>query len=566
MLTFFEDSHFGIINKFCFGFQVRKHMASMGIRKFQDLVGRTDLLSVRKSASAKVNTLNFDAILMNALTLRPGTNIVGGSVAQDFELEKRLDETLIKESSAVLEGTADSVDINLNIHNECRTVGATLSYHIAVKYGDAGLPDGKSINISLKGSAGQSFCAFLSKGVNVTLEGDANDYVGKGLSGGEIVIFPQKDLPADYKSDMNVIAGNVCLYGATQGRAFFRGVAAERFAVRNSGAVAVVEGVGDHGCEYMTGGVVVILGTTGRNFAAGMSGGLAYVYDKNLEKKCNIGMVELLPLEKEEDLKYIEDLLKTFVEKTESAVAQDILSDWPAKAANFVKVFPYEYQRALRQIAEREAQAQVVEPAAEEPKAEPAVQDIEDTIADSQQMDKNKAERVLDKTRGFMKYKRQTKMYREAETRQKDWDEIYNHDGVRKGLRTQAARCMDCGVPFCQSSHGCPLGNIIPKWNDLIYNNKWEEALQQLLQTNNFPEFTGRVCPAPCEGACVLGINELPVTIKNIEVSIIDHAFEQGWIKPEIPVDRTGKKVAVVGSGPAGLAAAHQLNKVRIYH
>ncbi|KAF2365727.1 Glutamate synthase NADH/NADPH small subunit 1, partial [Trinorchestia longiramus] len=541
--------------------EVRKHMASMGIRKFQDLIGRTDLISVRKSAVPKVNTLNFGAILKNALTLRPGTNIVGGSVAQDFELEKRLDQTLIERSSAVIEGTANSVDIDLEIHNECRTVGATLSYHIALKYGDAGLPEGSSINVTLKGSAGQSFCAFLSKGVHVTLEGDSNDYVGKGLSGGEVVIYPQKDLPEDFKSEANVIVGNVCLYGATSGRAFFRGIAAERFAVRNSGAVAVVEGVGDHGCEYMTGGVVVILGVTGRNFAAGMSGGIAYVYDKNLEKKCNISMVELLPLEKEEDLQLVESLLKEFNKKTGSVVAEEILSDWPAKAANFVKVFPYEYQRALRQIAEREAQKVAEKPRAVESPKEPAVQDIEDTIADSQQMDKSKAERILDKTRGFMKYKRQSKAYRDAAERKEDWNEIYNHEGVRKGLRTQAARCMDCGVPFCQSSHGCPLGNIIPKWNDLIFNNDWKEALQQLLQTNNFPEFTGRVCPAPCEGACVLGINELPVTIKNIEVSIIDHAFEQGWIKPEVPLTRTGKTVAVVGSGPAGLAAAHQLNK-----
>lgn len=536
-------------------------MASLGIRKFQDLVGRTDLLAVRNSSNDKVNTLDFSAILKNALTLRPGTNIIGGSISQNFELEKRLDNTLIEQSAAVIDGKATTVDIIMGIHNECRTVGATLSYHIALKYGEAGLPDGSSINISFDGSAGQSFGAFLSKGVHMTLEGDANDYVGKGLSGGEIVIFPQKDLPIEFQSEQNVIVGNVCLYGATSGKAFFRGMAAERFAVRNSGAVAVVEGVGDHGCEYMTGGVVVILGITGRNFAAGMSGGIAYVYDKNLEKKCNIGMVELLELKETADLEFVEHLLKEFVEKTESAIAQDILSDWPAKAENFVKVFPIEYQRALNDIAKSKAEKSVSAVAVTEAVKEPPVIDIEDTVSDSQ-MDKAKMDRILDKTRGFMKYKRDTGLYRPANDRQNDWDEIYNTNNIRKGLRTQAARCMECGVPFCQSSHGCPLGNIIPKWNDLIFNNKWKEALNQLLQTNNFPEFTGRVCPAPCEGACVLGINELPVAIKNIEVSIIDHAFEQGWIKPEIPTHRTGKTVAVVGAGPAGLAAAHQLNKV----
>lgn len=536
-------------------------MAALGIRKFQDLVGRTDFLTVRKSDVKKLNTLDFSKILQNALTMRPGTNIIGGSKPVDFELDKHLDQVLLEKSSGVIDGSEQSVDITMDIHNECRTVGAILSYHIATKYGDAGLPEGSSINIQFSGSAGQSFCAFLSRGVHVTLEGDANDYVGKGLSGGEIVIYPEKDLPEEFKSQENVIVGNVCLYGATSGKAFFRGIAAERFAVRNSGAIAVCEGVGDHGCEYMTGGVVVILGITGRNFAAGMSGGIAYVYDPVLERKCNVSMVELLPLEKSEDLQYVESLLKEFVECTGSLVAQAILSDWPGNAVNFVKVFPYEYQRALRQIAEREAEeaADVADVTTEV--QEPPVLDIEDTVSDSQ-FDKKKMERVLDKTRGFMKYKRQTGLYRPAADRQKDWNEIYNSVHVRKGLRMQAARCMDCGVPFCQSSHGCPLGNIIPKWNDLIFNNNWQEALQQLLQTNNFPEFTGRVCPAPCEGACVLGINELPVTIKNIEVAIIDYAFEQGWIKPEVPTVRTGKTVAVVGSGPAGLAAAHQLNKV----
>lgn len=542
--------------------EVREHMASLGIRKFQDLVGRTDLLQVRESCMDKAKLLDMSQILKNALEIRPGTNIVGGSVPQDFGLESHMDQWILKEAEAVLNGTTDSVTIDTTIHNEVRAFGSTLSCHIALKYGEEGLPD-NSIKINLKGSAGQSFCAFLAKGVSVTLEGDSNDYVAKGLSGGEVVIYPQKNIPEDYKTEDNVIVGNVCLYGATSGKAFFRGVAAERFCVRNSGAVAVVEGVGDHGCEYMTGGRVLILGPTGRNFAAGMSGGIAYVFDTkgDFPKKCNPQMVELLPLELPEDLQFVEDLLHQFNKRTGSLVAADLLKDWPAQASKFVKVFPYEYQRALKQLAEKEAAAQ---PVAESPKVEEKptspVQDIEETVTDAA-LEKKRLERILDKTRGFVKYKRETSMYRPAEVRQKDWGEIYNFEGVRKGLRVQAARCMDCGVPFCQSSHGCPLGNIIPKWNDLIFNNDWKEALNQLLQTNNFPEFTGRVCPAPCEGACVLGINELPVTIKNIECSIIDHAFEQGWVKPEPPQIRTGKKVAVVGSGPAGMAAAHQLNK-----
>ncbi|KAF4516910.1 hypothetical protein B566_EDAN007998 [Ephemera danica] len=543
--------------------EVRDYMSRMGIRKFQDLIGRTDLLRVHESANPKAKLLNFGPILKNALHMRPGTNIVGGSDTQDFQLEKRLDNELIRAAQPVLNGEKKRLDLEMTIVNENRTFASTLGYYIAMKFGDAGLPK-HSINVSMTGSAGQSFCAFMPHGVHVTLEGDANDYVGKGLSGGEIVIYPPKTLPPEFNSEANVIVGNVCLYGATSGRAFFRGIAAERFCVRNSGVVAVVEGVGDHGCEYMTGGMVVILGLTGRNFAAGMSGGIAYVLDVDgsFRKKCNPEMVELLTLEKPEDLKTVADLLKEFQVKTGSLIAAELLVQWPTPAARFVKVFPYEYQRALRQLAEEaatvpsEVKAEVKEP----PKPEPKVKDIEDAVPDSV-MDKKRLEKVLDKTRGFVKYQRETAPYRPAEKRTKDWGEIYNFPHVRQGLRVQAARCMECGVPFCQSSHGCPLGNIIPKWNDLVFQNNWREAIKQLMQTNNFPEFTGRVCPAPCEGACVLGISEPPVTIKNIECAIVDHAFEQGWIVPEIPHSRSGKKVAVVGSGPAGLAAAHQLNK-----
>ncbi|XP_046391906.1 glutamate synthase [NADH] isoform X1 [Ischnura elegans] len=553
--------------------EVRNYMAAAGIRKFQDLVGRTDLLCVKDTGNPKAKTLNFTPILKNALHMRPGTNIVGGSENQDFQLEKRLDQTLMELAAPVMEGKQSSINIEMNISNECRAFASTLSYAISLKYGDNGLPP-NSIKINVKGSAGQSFCAFMTKGVHVTLEGDANDYVGKGLSGGEIVIYPPKNSPVEANSGENVIVGNVCLYGATSGRAFFRGIAAERFSVRNSGAIAVCEGVGDHGCEYMTGGCVLILGITGRNFAAGMSGGIAYVLDESgiFPRKVNQEMVELLPLEKKEDLDYVLSLLKEFHEKTGSKIAKDLVDEWPKPASRFTKVFPYEYQRALQQLAEDTAAAEKAKQdgnainGAEDsipPKiktGEAKVQDIEDTIKDGA-MEKKRLEKILDKTRGFVKYKREMAPYRPAEKRLKDWEEIYDSAHVRKGLRVQAARCMECGVPFCQSSHGCPLGNIIPKWNDLVFQNNWKEALGQLLQTNNFPEFTGRVCPAPCEGACVLGISEPSVAIKSIECAIIDHAFEQGWIKPLPPSHRTGKRVAVVGSGPAGMAAAHQLNK-----
>ncbi|XP_045471677.1 glutamate synthase [NADH], amyloplastic isoform X2 [Harmonia axyridis] len=529
--------------------EVRNHMANLGVRSFQELIGRTDLLKVSETGSAKSKLLNLNLILQNASHMRPGVNIKGGSVAQDFQLENRLDNKLIDMSKALLEGEQNAVTIEMNINNECRAFGSTLSYEISKIYNEDGLPEGKHIDIRLKGSAGQSFGAFLAKGITITLEGDANDYVGKGLSGGTIVIYPPKVSP--FESHLNVIVGNVCLYGATSGRAYFRGIASERFAVRNSGATAVLEGVGDHACEYMTGGFVLVLGLTGRNFAAGMSGGIAYVWDIDgkFSTRCNPEMVELCKLEDGDDVSLVRTLLKEFKELTGSIVAEKLLEDFDNRLKEFVKVFPYDYQRALRQ---KMAEVQITNGLSHEPK----IPDIEDVMGDP------KKENVLDKTRGFMKYPRETSVYRPAEKRMKDWDEIYNVQHVRKGLRMQAARCMECGVPFCQSnSHGCPLGNIIPKWNLLVFQNQWRQALNQLLQTNNFPEFTGRVCPAPCEAACVLGISEPAVTIKNIECSIIDHAFENGWITPQIPEVRTQKKVAIVGSGPAGLACASQLNK-----
>ncbi|XP_047527357.1 glutamate synthase [NADH], amyloplastic [Vanessa atalanta] len=538
--------------------EVRVHMSEVGVRRFGELVGRTDLLKVReRNDNPKARLLNLGLILKNALHMRPGVNIVGGSKPQDFQLEKRLDNQIIQQCSGILDGTQQKIDIAMKITNEDRAFTSTLSYHIAMKFGEGGLPDGTSINISLTGSAGQSFCAFLSKGITVTLEGDANDYVGKGLSGGKVIIYPPKNSP--FESHLNVIVGNVCLYGATSGRAYFRGIASERFCVRNSGCVAVAEGAGDHACEYMTAGVVLVLGLVGRNFAAGMSGGVAYVYDidGSFKSKCNPEMVELLPLEKKEDLDEVQKLLEEFVEYTGSIIAKSLLENWPEPAKMFVKVFPYEYQRALKQIALKQATPKLESNGKHD---ENGVVDIEEAVRNVE-LDKKNLEKILDKTRGFIKYPRETSLYRPAEKRLNDWDEIYNLSGVRRGLRVQAARCMECGVPFCQGAHGCPLGNIIPKWNDLVYRADWRQALAMLLQTNNFPEFTGRVCPAPCEGACVLGISEPPVTIKNIECAIIDHAFESGWISPEIPEHRNGKTVAIVGSGPAGLACAHQLNK-----
>jgi glutamate synthase domain-containing protein 3 len=231
-----------------------------------------------------------------------------------------------------------------------------LSHEIAKRYGEPMLPDG-TIHIRLAGSAGQSFGAFLAQGVTMELEGDANDYVGKGLSGGRIVVYPAKESP--FVPEENILVGNVVLYGATGGEAYFRGRAAERFCVRNSGAVAVVEGVGDHGCEYMTGGRAVILGPTGRNFAAGMSGGIAYVWDPDdqLLGHCNLGMVELERVEAEEDIDELRALIQQHARYTDSAVAARLLSDWDAAVTQFAKVMPCDYKRVLQEMKHKAQQA-----------------------------------------------------------------------------------------------------------------------------------------------------------------------------------------------------------------
>jgi glutamate synthase domain-containing protein 3 len=245
------------------------------------------------------------------------------------------------------------VRLERRIENKNRAVGGLLSGEIARVHGENGLPEG-SVEVRLTGAAGQSFGAWLARGVELVLDGDANDYCGKGLSGGTIVVRPPAD--ASFAAEHNVIVGNTVLYGATSGRAFFRGLAGERFAVRNSGAIAVVEGVGDHGCEYMTGGRVVILGQTGLNFAAGMSGGVAYVLDVDggFRDRCNtdlVGFDEIAPDEAEELHEYVAE----HGERTGSEVAERLLADWPAALERFVKVMPHDYKRALAELAAAEA-------------------------------------------------------------------------------------------------------------------------------------------------------------------------------------------------------------------
>ena len=249
-----------------------------------------------------------------------------------------------------------------------------LSGEIARRYGSAGLPD-DTIHLRLSGSAGQSLGAFLAKGVTITLEGEANDYVGKGLSGGTIIVYPPRG--SGFAPEENILIGNVALYGATGGEAFFNGMAGERFAVRNSGSTAVVEGVGDHGCEYMTNGLVLVLGACGRNFAAGMSGGIAYVFDERgdfAEKRCNLESVDLEPLLEPQDIQIVRALVARHYELTRSPRAKWILDDWSEQASRFIKVFPHEFKRVLG--VPRMEQAYIpVEPAAPFASAEPTPQE-----------------------------------------------------------------------------------------------------------------------------------------------------------------------------------------------
>ena len=266
--------------------------------------------------------------------------------SQDHGLEKALDYKLIDHAREAIDyGTR--VKFELPIRNIHRTVGAMLSGEIARKYGSKGLAD-DTIRFHFTGSAGQSFGAFLAKGVTMTLSGDANDYVGKGLSGGKIVVYPPRE--STFVPEENILVGNVVLYGATTGEAYFNGVAGERFAVRNSGATAVVEGVGDHGCEYMTKGLVIVLGRTGKNFGAGMSGGFAFVLDQTGEfstTHCNRAMVDLEEVKEQEDIQALRNLIQRHADLTESPRARWILDNFATMLPQFVKVFPHEYKRVM---------------------------------------------------------------------------------------------------------------------------------------------------------------------------------------------------------------------------
>jgi glutamate synthase (NADPH) large chain len=337
-----------VVNYFRFVAQeVREHMARLGFRAMDEMIGRVDRLNVRSAIDHwKARGLDFSKILYQPTI---GPEVATRRVRQqDHALDKSLDRTTIMPLCRDALDKKKPVDIILPIRNTNRTVGTILGYEVTKRYGAEGLPE-DTIRIHFNGSAGQSFGAFVPRGITLTLEGDANDYVGKGLSGGKLAIYPPR--PATFVPEENILIGNVALYGATGGEAYFRGVAGERFCVRNSGVYAVVEGVGDHGCEYMTGGRVVVIGATGRNFAAGMSGGLAFVLDTkgDFSHHCNLEMVELEGLNAD-DIEQVRDLLKRHVRYTNSTLAQKLIDRWKASQTKFVKVIPKDYKRVLAAI------------------------------------------------------------------------------------------------------------------------------------------------------------------------------------------------------------------------
>ncbi|QDV34478.1 glutamate synthase large subunit [Tautonia plasticadhaerens] len=335
-----------VVNYFKFvAEEIRGLMAQLGFRTMDEMIGRSDALDMRKAIDHyKAKGLDFSKILHRPET-PPGV-AVRRVVEQDHGLDRSLDQTfLVPKCEPALE-RGEPVAFEVPIRNINRTVGTILGSEVTRRYGGAGLPD-DTIHIKFDGSAGQSFGAFVPRGITLELEGDANDYTGKGLSGGKVVVYPPRE--ATFKAEENILVGNVVLYGATAGRAFFRGRAGERFCVRNSGALAVVEGIGDHGCEYMTGGVAVVLGPTGRNFAAGMSGGMAFVLDEagDFRSRCNAEMVDVEPFSESEDLELVRDLLIQHAGYTGSVVAARVLNDWDSAVPQFVKVMPRDYRRVL---------------------------------------------------------------------------------------------------------------------------------------------------------------------------------------------------------------------------
>jgi glutamate synthase (ferredoxin) len=328
--------------------EVRELMAQLGVRQMNRLIGRVERLEVRKAIEHwKAKGLDYSNILY-----QPEVSAKVGrfcQIPQEHGLEKALDNTVLLRLCAPAIERKEKVMAVLPIRNVNRVVGTIVGSEVTRRWGAEGLPE-DTIEIHFTGSAGQSFGAFMPKGMTFFLEGDSNDYVGKGLSGGKIIVYPSEQ--STFVPEQNIIIGNVALYGATSGEAYIRGMAGERFCVRNSGVTAVVESIGDHGCEYMTGGHVVVLGPTGRNFAAGMSGGVAYVLDEqgDFPRRCNLQMVSLEKMESADEIEAVWKMIQRHQSYTHSARAASILATWQQMIPKFVKVMPKDYKRVLQSI------------------------------------------------------------------------------------------------------------------------------------------------------------------------------------------------------------------------
>jgi len=363
--------------------EVREHMAMLGFRTFEEMVGHSERLEMRRAIDHwKAHSLDFSRILFQPQV--PKTTGRTCQITQEHKLELSLDATTLIPLCAPALERGEKVEAELPVHNTNRVVATSLGSEVTRRYGAAGLPE-DTIKLHFRGSAGQSFGAFMPNGLTLTLEGDANDYLGKGLSGGKIVLFPPRE--ATFVAEDNVITGNVAFYGATSGEAYIRGMAGERFGVRNSGVSAIVEGVGDHGCEYMTGGRVVVIGKTGRNFAAGMSGGIAYVLDESgeggaagggFERVCNKEMVQLFPLSDPNEIAEIRRLLERHVAYTASPRAKALLDEWDTTVSRFIRVVPNDYRRVI------EAQARMREKGLSRDEAEMAA--FEENVMDARRV------------------------------------------------------------------------------------------------------------------------------------------------------------------------------------
>ena len=346
-----------VINYFTFLAQeVREYLAQMGARSLNEIVGHTELIVPRhEQGGTKAAALDFSRLLFK----EQGDTTLYHTKEQKHDLNDVLDQQLIRGAQrAITDG--EEVNLDFAIKNTDRAVGAMLSGMIAEKYGNAGLPD-KTVNVKFKGSAGQSFGAFLTHGVDFKLEGECNDYFAKGLSGGRVSILPP--IRSNFAAEDNIIAGNTGLYGATGGELYVNGKVGERFGVRNSGAIAVIEGAGDHCCEYMTGGRVVVLGETGRNFAAGMSGGVAYVWDKNhnFDYFCNMDMVEINLVDDSSYRKELHELIRQHYLYTGSKLARTMLDDWNRYVEDFIQVVPIEYKRVLQEEQVKKLQQKIAD-------------------------------------------------------------------------------------------------------------------------------------------------------------------------------------------------------------